>query len=148
APKAGSVACFSNTAPFLSLLAPGAFIDAGGYTMAGTSQATPHVAGALAVLRAAFPKDDAEQSVARVLRSNHTTTDPRTGRALPRLDLDAALAGADRGAVTAPAPAPVLDARVLVNGGAAATRDRAVSVLVVPQKAADVAAMCVAESAS
>jgi subtilisin family serine protease len=50
---ADQVACFSNSAPFLSLLAPGVQISAAGTTMTGTSQATPHVAGATAVLRAA-----------------------------------------------------------------------------------------------
>ena len=50
------VACFSNSASYLSLLAPGALITAGGFSLGGTSQAAPHVAGALAVLRAGFPE--------------------------------------------------------------------------------------------
>ncbi|MCX5743958.1 MAG: S8 family serine peptidase [Proteobacteria bacterium] len=42
---ADKITCFSNSASFLTLLAPGALITAAGFTMAGTSQATPHVAG-------------------------------------------------------------------------------------------------------
>jgi hypothetical protein len=49
------VTCFSETASILTLLAPGALIEAAGITMGGTSQATPHVAGAVAVLKAAKP---------------------------------------------------------------------------------------------
>ena len=47
------VACFSNSANFLTLLAPGALITAAGSTKGSTSAASPHVAGAVAVLRAA-----------------------------------------------------------------------------------------------
>lgn len=36
---------FSNSAPYLSILAPGAMLTAGGKTFGGTSQAAPHVAG-------------------------------------------------------------------------------------------------------
>jgi hypothetical protein len=88
---AGSVACFSNSASFLSMLAPGAFITAGGYTMAGTSQAAPHVAGAVAVLRSAFPQEDASAIAARLLRSRSRVRDPRNGITKPLLDLAEAL---------------------------------------------------------
>jgi hypothetical protein len=87
---ADRVTCFSNSASFLSLLAPGALITAGGYTMAGTSQATPHVSGAIAVLRAAFPGDTANQALARLRTTGTPLTDPRNGVTTPRINLAAA----------------------------------------------------------
>jgi hypothetical protein len=93
ATSADQVTCFSNSAPFQTLLAPGAFITAGGVSMAGTSQATPHVAGALAVLKGAFPDETPTELVARLTSSGKPVTDARTGRVLPRLDLSAASAG-------------------------------------------------------
>lgn len=87
------VTCFSNSASFMTLLAPGAFITAGGVTMAGTSQATPHVAGALAVLHGAFPTETPNDLVARLVNSGKPITDQRNGLVVPRLDLAAAAAG-------------------------------------------------------
>jgi len=43
---ADKMCCFSNSASYLSVIAPGAEITAGGRTYGGTSQATPHIAGA------------------------------------------------------------------------------------------------------
>ena len=88
---ADRVTCFSNSASFLTLLAPGALIDAAGYRMAGTSQAAPHVAGAAAVLRAAFPADSGDALVNRLVSTGRAVVDPRTGRTTRRLDLAAAL---------------------------------------------------------
>ncbi len=85
---ADQVACFSNSASFLKLLAPGALITAGGYTMVGTSQASPHVAGAMAVYKSAVPAATPDQ-VVEFLRSGPLVTDPRNRISTPRLDLAA-----------------------------------------------------------
>ena len=65
---ADKVTCFSNSASYLTVLAPGAQVTAGGYTMFGTSQATPHIAGAAAVLRAPdrFLTETVDETVARM----------------------------------------------------------------------------------
>ncbi len=89
----GKVTCFSNSASFLSLLAPGAKIAAAGVTMSGTSQAAPHVAGAVAVLRGAFPSESVDQTVSRMTSNGVSTTDARNGITTPRLDLAAAATG-------------------------------------------------------
>ncbi len=89
---ADKVTCFSNTASFLDVLAPGALINAGGYSMGGTSQASPHVAGALAVLRAADPAASVDTLESRLLDFSATVTDGRTGLTFPRLALAEAVA--------------------------------------------------------
>jgi hypothetical protein len=60
--------------------------------MAGTSQAAPHAAGALAVLRAAFPAETAGELIARLQKSGAQIADARNGLTFPRLDLVAASA--------------------------------------------------------
>ncbi len=84
---ADKITCFSNSASFLTLLAPGALISAAGITFGGTSQATPHVSAAAAVLRAAYPADTLDQTVARMTASGVAITDSRNGITTPRLDL-------------------------------------------------------------
>ena len=89
---ANQIVCFSNSASYLSLLAPGALITAGGSTFGGTSQAAPHVAGALAVLRAGFPGQTPAAIEARLSASGTTLTDTRSGWDSPTLNLQAAAA--------------------------------------------------------
>lgn len=90
---ADQVTCFSNSASFMTLLAPGAMITAAGVTQGGTSQASPHVAGAIAVLRTGYPLETLTQTVQRLTSTGVSVTDARQGRLSPRLDLDAASQG-------------------------------------------------------
>lgn len=98
------VTCFSNTGSNLTLLAPGSQMTAGGYTQSGTSQASPHVAAAIAILRApnAFPNETLDQTVERLKTSGNLVTDQRNNIRIPRLNISAALSGATPPPVTNP----------------------------------------------
>lgn len=135
------IACFSNSASFLTLLAPGALITAGGYTMAGTSQATPHVAGALAVLRAAFPAETVDQLVARLTSTGKSIKDARNNVTKPRIDLAAAV-----GATSVDREAP--KGSVTINGGAAVTKSASVSLAITGSDPSGVAKMCVTNAST
>jgi subtilisin family serine protease len=87
------IPCFSQSASYLSILAPGSQITAAGITQSGTSQAAPHVAGAIAVLAAARPWATLDWLVGSLTVSGKSISDARFGnRIKPRLDLYAALA--------------------------------------------------------
>ena len=138
---ADKIACFSNSASFLSILAPGVFITAPagpqGITMSGTSQATPHVAGAVAVLRAAFAADSLDTTVARLTTTGKKITDTRNKLSFPRLDLAAAIAYA----------APVVKGTIAINAGSAITPTNAVSVAMKTTQGVPVD-MCLSNSAT
>lgn len=90
---ADSVASFSNSASFLSLLAPGVAITSalpGGGTVNanGTSMAAPHVAGAWAALRSMIPELSVDQILNALRAGGKTITDARNGIAVPRLQVD------------------------------------------------------------
>ena len=81
------VTCFSNAASFLDILAPGAWVSAAGITMSGTSQASPHVAGAAAVLASEYPAAGPEGIEGLLLESGSEVVDSRNDLHFPRLDL-------------------------------------------------------------
>lgn len=89
--KFDNVAPYSNSSPYLTLLAPGSRILSAGFELSGTSMAAPHVAGAVAVLSAAFPNESAEEILVRITNSGVPVYDPRNGITKPRLNLRAAL---------------------------------------------------------
>ena len=89
------VACYSNSAPILTLLAPGSPINSsvpgGGYKVEhGTSMAAPHVAGAIAVIRDKAPDASVDDIVAALRRTGKPVTDDRNGVVTPRIDVKAA----------------------------------------------------------
>jgi PKD repeat protein len=90
---ADKVTCFSNSASFLTMLAPGALITAAGTTMGGTSQAAPHVAGAVAVLKGRYRDLTVDNVVTRLTSSGVAVYDSRNGFTKPRLALYSALTG-------------------------------------------------------
>jgi hypothetical protein len=85
------ITCFSNSASYLSLLAPGALITAAGSTMGGTSQAAPHVAAAIATLRGARPSESVTSSLNRLTSTGVPITDSRNNLTFPRIDILSAL---------------------------------------------------------
>ncbi|MEP7054491.1 MAG: fibronectin type III domain-containing protein [Actinomycetota bacterium] len=92
-PVADKVTCFSQTGPLLSILAPGVTVTAAGLTLSGTSQASPHVAAAAAMLAGANPGANATAVTVALTTSGPVITDARSSPATAahRLDLPAAL---------------------------------------------------------
>ena len=89
---ADKVTCFSQSASYLTILAPGTFVNApdSSFQESGTSQATPHVSGSVAVLRARYPKEPLSATIQRLQITGIRDTDSGNNLTLPRLDLLAA----------------------------------------------------------
>ncbi len=95
APMVDSLNCSSNGGNLIDLAAPGTTITAGGQSMGGTSQASPHVAGAVALMKEAVPDARPRNTEAWLIRSGTSVADTRGGTAYsyPRLDLDTIFLG-------------------------------------------------------
>jgi subtilisin len=96
--KDDQVADFSNVAPFLSLFAPGDEIissyPGGQFAVAsGTSMASPHVAGAWAILKQAKPSATVDEVLQAFTDTGVMITDTRAGGVTtkPRIQVDLAL---------------------------------------------------------
>jgi subtilisin family serine protease len=94
---ADQVTCFSNSNSTLDLLAPGAPIvsdykGGGNSTFWGTSQASPHCAGAAAVLLSINPHLTPDEIEQLLRTTGKPVTDARNGVTTPRINLQAAVA--------------------------------------------------------
>lgn len=99
--RAKQVVCSSNSNTLLTLLAPGHFIEAAGLAAGGTSAAAPHVAASIAILKQAFPNEDASTLLRRLTSTGEMINDPRNNIARPLIHLAPALAS-----ITPPAEPP------------------------------------------
>jgi hypothetical protein len=95
--KSGGIAFYSNTAPFLALVAPGTAIlsstTGGGFASRyGTSMAAPHVAGAWAVLKQNDPAASVSTILSTLRQSGVLVTD-RAGVQVPRVNVFSAIGG-------------------------------------------------------
>src|SRR5262245_9728054 len=93
---ADTVVCFSNSAPDLSLLAPGAFWvvpTLGGAVgqFHGTSAAAPAVSGTAALLQQARPGIGAAEIGSLLRATGRPVSDPKSGVLTPRIDALAAV---------------------------------------------------------
>ena len=94
--KGDQIAAFSQTAPFLSLLAPGVDITSsvpgGGFlALNGTSMATPHVAGAWAILKQLSPGASVATVLGTLAATGRPIADARNGVTTPRIRIYDAL---------------------------------------------------------
>ena len=93
---ADEVSIFSNSSPFLDLLAPGASITTSTLenefgTYKGTSLAVPHVAGAWAVMKSKAPNASVGEILTILNNTGIPIADPRNDVIKPRIQVDAAL---------------------------------------------------------
>lgn len=91
-----AVTCYSNSSSIVSLLAPGSLITApipnGGYgSWQGTSMATPHVAGAWAVLKEKAPTASVSSLLSTLQTTGKSVVDTRNNITKPRINVLAAI---------------------------------------------------------
>jgi subtilisin family serine protease len=104
------VSSFSNSSSLLNLLAPGGGITSAvpGTTFeawSGTSMATPHVAGAWAILKQKMPTASVTQVLSALTSTGVGVTDSRNSITKPLIKVDAAL-----GVLGSPEPPPTIPA--------------------------------------
>jgi uncharacterized repeat protein (TIGR01451 family) len=107
---ADMVTCFSQSASYLTVLAPGAFVSApsAAYDFAGTSQATPHISGSVAVLRARYPAEPFSETVQRLTDTGVQDTDNGNNLTRSRVNLLAAVNEATAVTLTGSGPTNAL----------------------------------------
>lgn len=95
---ADTVVGFSNSSSFLGVLAPGVNVTAAVpntttsvAALDGTSMAAPHVAGAVAVLRSAFPALSVDDVIETLKATGQPIFDARNGITKPRINVFAAI---------------------------------------------------------
>jgi len=93
--KNDTVSSFSNSSPLVELLAPGGSINSsvpgsGFAVLSGTSMATPHVAGAWAVLKGVNPSADVPTVLSALQSTGKPITDTRNAVVKPRIRVLAA----------------------------------------------------------
>jgi hypothetical protein len=99
--KTDRISSFSNSAAFLSLLAPGESVTSsmpsGGFDVkSGTSMAAPHVVGAWAILKQQSPKATVSEVLSTLQTTGLPMTDPRNGVTISRIRILHALSGQPR----------------------------------------------------
>jgi subtilisin family serine protease len=102
--NADAIASFSNRASYLSLFAPGwgiqsSFPNNAYGSLSGTSMATPHVAGAWAVMRQRYPTESVSQLLDRL---------QTTGKPIDSGDFSTARIQLDTAVLTTSTPTPTL----------------------------------------
>ena len=124
------IVCSSQSAPILTMLAPGSFVTAAGVTQSGTSQASPHVAGAFAAIKGSRPALSSSTITSLLQCTGVPLTDARNGRTTPRLSLTPFVNDTQSNATAISVPttftttvcAATADAGEPAHGGVAAAR--------------------------